>query len=103
MLVLTRKTGEVITIGQDVRVKVISIQDGQVKLGIEAPRELMIFRAELYEQIQRQNEKATRITKTFVAKAAGLLAVAPKGQRESHNNKEHWVRRPLIKDSNNRK
>lgn len=78
MLILTRKTSEVIMIGDHVRIKVISVQDGQAKIGIEAPRELKIYRAELYEQIQQQNVKATKISKTFAAKAAGMLAAGPK-------------------------
>jgi carbon storage regulator len=91
MLILTRKTGEVITIGEDVTVKVISVQDGQVKLGIEAPRELSILRAELYKQIQQHNVNATKTPKSFVARAAGLLAVTPPEGREPKSSR---VRRP---------
>lgn len=49
MLVLTRKRDEVITIGENIVIKVISTGRGTVKIGIEAPREIRILRAELCE------------------------------------------------------
>ncbi len=74
MLILTRKIGEEITIGEHVTVKVLAVQEGQVKIGIVAPRELKIYRREIYEQIQQQNVRATKIEKSSVAKAAGMLS-----------------------------
>lgn len=58
MLVLTRKTGETLMLGEDIQVKVISIDGDQVKIGIEAPKSLKIYRQEVYEAIQRENEAA---------------------------------------------
>lgn len=58
MLVLTRKTGETVMLGEDIQVKVVSVDGEQVKLGIEAPRTLKIFRKELYEAIQLENKAA---------------------------------------------
>lgn len=58
MLVLTRKTGETLMLGEDIQVKVISIDGDQVKIGIEAPKSLKIYRREVYEAIQRENEAA---------------------------------------------
>ena len=52
MLVLTRRLGESITIGENVRVVIVDIDGNQVKLGIEAPREIDIYREELYEKIK---------------------------------------------------
>lgn len=51
MLILTRKVGESIIIGDSVEVKVLGMRAGQVKIGIEAPRELAIHREEVYERI----------------------------------------------------
>lgn len=58
MLVLTRKPGETVMLGEDIQVKVVSVDGEQVKLGIEAPRALKIFRKELYEAIQLENKAA---------------------------------------------
>jgi carbon storage regulator len=58
MLVLTRKLGESITIGDEIRVTVLGIQRKQVRLGIEAPREIVVHREEVYKEIQEENRKA---------------------------------------------
>lgn len=52
MLVLTRKTNQAIVIGEDVRIVVVAIERDQVKLGIEAPRDVTVHRAEVSEKIQ---------------------------------------------------
>lgn len=51
MLILTRKVGESIIIGDSVTVKVLGMRAGQIKIGIEAPRDLAIHREEVYERI----------------------------------------------------
>ncbi len=58
MLVLTRQTEQDICIGPDIRVRVLSIHGGQVRLGIEAPADVPIHRGELFEAIRRQNQEA---------------------------------------------
>ena len=58
MLVLTRKLGETITVGNDVRITVVEIKGKQVRLGIEAPAETVIHREEIYERIQEENRLA---------------------------------------------
>lgn len=55
MLILTRKVGEVIMIGDDVVVKVLGVRSGQVKIGVEAPRALPVHRQEIFERIQSEN------------------------------------------------
>lgn len=59
MLVLTRKLGESIRIGDDIVVKVVDLDSRHVKLGIEAPREISVNREEIYERIQRENKAAS--------------------------------------------
>lgn len=54
MLVLTRKKGESVKIGDDITVTVTELGSGQVKLAIEAPRELQVHRQEIYDRIQRE-------------------------------------------------
>ena len=58
MLVLTRKKGETIMIGDQIEVKVISIEGDQVKLGIVAPMSVKVHRSEVFEAIQQQNKEA---------------------------------------------
>jgi len=50
MLILTRKIDEVIMVGENIRVKVLSIKGGQVRLGIEAPRDVIVNREEILDQ-----------------------------------------------------
>lgn len=61
MLVLTRKTGESITIGDDIEITILSTKNDQIKIGIKAPKHLDIFRKELLEQITDENVKAASI------------------------------------------
>lgn len=58
MLVLSRKVGESIILNGDIEIKVVQSDDGKVKLGISAPKEIEIFRKELYDQIIEENKKA---------------------------------------------
>ena len=58
MLILSRKENESITIGDDIIIKVVSIDKGSVKLGFEAPPEMLIFRQELKIAIQEENKKS---------------------------------------------
>jgi carbon storage regulator len=58
MLVLTRKLGENIRIGDSVKITVLEVRSGQVKLGIEAPPEVKVHREEIYARIQEENRKA---------------------------------------------
>ena len=61
MLILTRKAGEMIRIGDDVAVSVIEIRGNQVRLGITAPLSVTVHRQEVYDQIQEQNLEAARV------------------------------------------
>ena len=58
MLVLTRKLGEGITIGDDIRLTIIAVKGNQVKIGIEAPADVMVHRAEIYSKVVDENQKA---------------------------------------------
>ncbi len=58
MLALTRKVGESIIIDDNIEITVISVHGDQIKLGIEAPRNIAIHRKEIYLQIQEENQAA---------------------------------------------
>jgi carbon storage regulator len=55
MLVLTRRPGESIVVGEDIVVTVIEIKGGQVRIGIDAPRSVDVYREEIYEQVRQEN------------------------------------------------
>lgn len=73
MLALTRKKGEAIVISDDIEIVIIGIQGDQVKLGIEAPRSVSIYRKEIYEQIQQENKEAANSLGDVVNKLENLL------------------------------
>ena len=58
MLVLTRKASQSIMIGDDIEVSVLAIMGEKVRIGIEAPREVPVFREEVYVEIQQNQEGA---------------------------------------------
>lgn len=58
MLVITRKKGESILIGDDIEIKITKIEDGSVKLAISAPKEKMILRKEVYDKVKEENINA---------------------------------------------
>jgi carbon storage regulator len=68
MLILTRKIGESITIGDDIKVHVIDIKGRQVRLGIEAPGDTIVHRKEIYQKIVEENRLASGIEPESIAK-----------------------------------
>lgn len=77
MLVLTRKPNQGVRIGADVQVRILEISDGQVRLGIVAPRWVPVHREEVYQQIQEANRQAAATSPRDVAEA--LRALSPDG------------------------
>lgn len=61
MLVITRKQGESILIGENIEISVSKIEDGSVKIAIQAPREMSILRKELYKVVESENIEATKV------------------------------------------
>lgn len=58
MLILTRKLGESITIGDDIKITLLDVKGKYIKIGIEAPRDVAVHRQEVYQLIQEQNIEA---------------------------------------------
>jgi carbon storage regulator len=56
MLILTRRVGETLIIGDDVSVTILGVKGNQVRIGIDAPKDVSVHREEIYKRIQSENE-----------------------------------------------
>lgn len=56
MLILTRRVGESVMIGEDISVTVLGVKGNQVRLGVDAPHDVPVHREEIYQRIQREDE-----------------------------------------------
>ncbi|MBR1391546.1 MAG: carbon storage regulator CsrA [Lachnospiraceae bacterium] len=61
MLALTRKKGESLVINNNIEITVLEIRGDQIKLGIQAPRDVPVYRKEVYMQIQKENKESLQI------------------------------------------
>jgi carbon storage regulator len=73
LLILTRKVGESVAIGDDIQVSVIEIKGTQVKLGIRAPRDVTVHREEIYLKIQEENKRAAQVSKDVLGSLEDLV------------------------------
>ncbi len=73
MLVLTRKIGEGIAIGDDVKIIVMQVKGKQVRLGIKASPKTIVHREEIYQKIQDENVLATQVTRENLSELADSL------------------------------
>ena len=60
MLVLTRKVNEEIKIGSEITIKILSISENQIKIGIDAPKDIQIYRNEVFEKVKENTIEASR-------------------------------------------
>jgi len=74
MLILARKTGESIKIGDNITLEIISATGNTVKIGIEAPKEVGIFRKEVYDMIKNENITASAVNLSDLSKLNDLDA-----------------------------
>ncbi|WP_026672371.1 carbon storage regulator CsrA [Alkalihalobacterium bogoriense] len=71
MLVLTRKTNQVIKIGDDIEMTILSVEGEQVKVGIKAPKHIEIHRKEVYLSIQQENSQAGNVSLDAIQQLLG--------------------------------
>jgi carbon storage regulator len=60
MLILTRRVGETVMIGNEVTVTVLGVKGNQVRIGVNAPKDVAVHREEIYERIKREEEQESR-------------------------------------------
>lgn len=68
MLILTRRVGETLMIGDDVTVTVLEIKGNQIRIGVNAPKETSVHREEIYERIEKETQDISRKTSENIAK-----------------------------------
>ena len=72
MLILTRKIGEGIILGDDIRIAVLEIRGKQIRIGIEAPPEVVVLREEIYQRIQEENLQAAGVRDVDLKELANI-------------------------------
>jgi carbon storage regulator len=73
LLILTRKVGESVAIGDDIQVSVVEIKGTQVKLGIRAPKDVTVHREEIYLKIQEENRRASQVSTDTLGSVEDLI------------------------------
>lgn len=82
MLVLTRKLGEGIVIGDDITITIVEMKGGNVRIGIEAPRDKKIYRQEIFNRVVEENREAAQWHMTDLDKLSDNLS-----ERKKKNGK----------------
>ncbi len=83
MLILTRKLGESINIGEDIKISVLGIHGRQVRIGIDAPLDVVVHREEIYVKIQEENRKASKSISNDLKSMVNLIKGKIKGDRKT--------------------
>lgn len=73
MLVLTRRSEEAVRVGEDIKITVVEIKGNQVRLGIEAPTAVPIYREEIYEKVKAENRLSSGISMDAFGKIKEVL------------------------------
>lgn len=94
MLVLTRRPGQSVYIGDDVKITLVEIKGSQVRIGIEAPDSVRIFREEIYLQIQEENRTAAALPAETPADLSHVAKVWSEGKSDTLNRLKVERKRP---------
>jgi carbon storage regulator len=71
MLILTRRVGEALKIGDNVDVTILSVQGNQVRIGIKAPKDITVHREEIYSRIKEEQKQNQKLPQLGLPRAAG--------------------------------
>jgi len=74
MLILTRRPGESLYLGDNIKLKILSVQGKQIKIGLEVPEDMTVYREEVYLKIKEQNRQALETSQHDLLAAADLWA-----------------------------
>jgi len=88
LLILTRRLGESIQIGDEIKISVLGIHGRQVRIGIDAPANVIVHREEIYVKIQRENQKAAKSIKSDLRGVVNLLKGKMKRKEPKKNHGE---------------
>ena len=83
MLILTRRLGESINIGDNIKISVLGVSGRQVRLGIEAPSDVVVHREEVYVRIQEENQKASKSLKRDLGNVVSMIRDKIKGRKKT--------------------
>ena len=72
MLILSRRPGESVHVGDDIKITILSIKGQQIKLGLDVPEHMPVYREEIYLQVQTQNASALELDNNDLMMAAAL-------------------------------
>lgn len=95
MLILSRKIGEIVTIGVSVKVTVISIDRGVVKLGIEAPTSIPVHRKEIYDKVLELNRRSAVSDVSSIKNVISKSALITMENSESVTNNQRKLSKPM--------
>lgn len=73
MLALTRRKNESIVIDGNIEITILDVQGDKVRIGINAPKEVEVYRKEIYDQISKSNHEATIITIDAISKLSSIM------------------------------
>jgi carbon storage regulator len=81
MLILTRRVGETVMIGNDVTVTVLGVKGNQVRVGVNAPRDVAVHREEIFERIKREEKDGSVATSSSLSSSSSTASARPAAAR----------------------